>query len=231
MTSPLPQLRCERKFIGQRLSLAEVAALVRRHPALFREIYPPRTVNNIYLDSDVLRDYFDHVEGVANRVKTRIRWYGPLNGHIARPTLERKLKRGFVSGKAAHSLSAITLAGSLARPALDEALARSELPAALRMAVRHLRPALVNRYQRQYWLSACGRFRLTIDWNLQFSDPHASRLSANRVAAVSPGVILELKFDPQYMEGAAAISNALPLHLSRCSKYVLGIESLGLGHS
>ena len=76
MTTLPPNLRYERKFIADRLALAEVLALVKRHPAAFREAYPARNVNNLYLDSPDLRDYRDHVNGIAHRTKTRIRWYG-----------------------------------------------------------------------------------------------------------------------------------------------------------
>ncbi len=227
MTSEFANLRYERKFLGQGLSLAEVVAVVRRHPALFRQVYPPRSINNIYLDSLTLHDYFDHVKGTANRLKTRIRWYGPLNGHVEAPTLERKIKRGLVGGKSAHPLSGFTLNGRIARHALDEAIRIAELPETLRLALRCLQPTLVNRYQRQYWLSACGRFRLTVDWDLQFFASETGTISAIRPCRRAPAVILELKFDSQHAEDAAAVTNALPLRLARCSKYVLGIDSIG----
>lgn len=225
MLPPLPHLRCERKFVAADLSPADAVAMIRRHPALFREIYPPRIVNNIYLDSVGLRAYFEHIEGATERVKTRIRWYGSLNGNIARPTLERKLKRGAVSGKASHALPALSLNGHVPRAMLATTLSRAALPDMLQATLRHLQPSLVNRYQRQYWLSACGRFRMTIDWNLQFADPHA--LAAAASTPHSSTVILELKFHPRDMDDAATVTNALPLRLSRCSKYVLGIERLG----
>ena len=39
-------------------------------------------------------------------------------------------------------------------------------------------------------------------------------------------MILELKFDARHAETAAAVTNAFPFRLQRCSKYVLGIEQL-----
>jgi hypothetical protein len=220
-------LRYERKFLTQGLSLAEVVAIVRRHPALFREVYPPRAVNNVYLDSPALRDYYDHVKGLASRHKTRIRWYGQLNGHIAKPTLERKIKRGLVGGKVAFPLPALALNGSVARRLLDATFQQAELPEVLRWDLCHSQASLVNRYQRQYWLSACGRFRLTVDWNLQFFGLCTGTVLAIPLSPCAPAVIIELKFDPNHAEQAAAVTNALPLRLVRCSKYVLGIESLG----
>ena len=39
----------------------------------------------------------------------------------------------------------------------------------LRTAAGLLVPALVNRYQRRYYVSADGSYRLTVDWGLQFA--------------------------------------------------------------
>jgi hypothetical protein len=65
---------------GSRGGLPEVLAMVRRHPVGFIEAYLPRMVNNIYLDSPGLNSFFDHINGVSNRAKTRVRWYGDWNG-------------------------------------------------------------------------------------------------------------------------------------------------------
>ena len=191
MTILLPNLRYERKFLCERFSLAQVLVMVRHHPALFREVFPPRTVNNIYLDSPGLRDYFAHVNGVANRAKTRIRWYGPLGGQIEKPALERKLKRGLVSGKLTYPLPPLAFHRGVSFSQMESALASEAVDRPLRAALQQLRPSLVNRYQRRYFLSADGRFRLTIDWDLQFwpalAFPMRRRPSglANRVSSSS----------------------------------------------
>jgi hypothetical protein len=128
MTPFPPNLRYERKFLAGRVSLAEVLALVRRPPALFREAYPPRSVNNNYFDSPALRDYHDHIQGVACRSKTRIRWYGSCGAAVERPVLERKIKQGAVGGKVSHPLPAIDLAGDDPRRVVDAALRRGDVP-------------------------------------------------------------------------------------------------------
>ena len=127
MTTLPPNPRYERKFIGDRLTLAEVLALVRRQPAAFHETYPARSVNNLYLDSLDLRDYHDHVNGIAHRTKTRIRWYGAWSGRIDTPTLERKLKHGQVSGKVSHRLPLLSMNGHLPRPDLEAAFDSANL--------------------------------------------------------------------------------------------------------
>jgi hypothetical protein len=183
-------------------------------------------VNNIYLDSFGLRDYYDHVNGIANRTKTRIRWYGQFGAHIERPVLERKIKQGLISRKVAHPLPPLSLNGGIARQHLDSLLSRAEMPEMLRAALRRLQPSLVNRYQRNYLLSADGRFRLTVDSNIEFFAARTGVGSLIPSLPLAPMVIIELKFDPCHADLAAAVTNTLPFRLVRCSKYVLGIERL-----
>jgi len=61
MTGDTRERRYERKY---RIDLAErevVEAVVRTHPAAFREIHPPRHVNSFYFDTPSSRFYTDHV--------------------------------------------------------------------------------------------------------------------------------------------------------------------------
>jgi hypothetical protein len=226
MTTPPPNLRYERKFIADGLALAEVLALVKRHPAAFRETYPARNVNNLYLDSPDLRDYRDHVNGIAHRTKTRIRWYGAWAGCLDTPTLERKLKQGQVSGKLSHRLPPLSMNGHVWRPDLETAFDGADLPPLTRSALHHLQPSLLNRYQRHYFKSADGRFRLTVDSGLQFA---AARQAQGMGVSFGPSaalVVIEVKYGLAEAEKAPHVTNVLPFRLARCSKYVLGIISL-----
>ena len=229
MTLFPPNLRYERKFLAEPMSLAEALALVRRHPALFREAYPPRSVNNIYLDSPALRDYHDHIQGVACRSKMRIRWYGSCGVTVERPVLERKIKQGAVGGKVSHPLPAMAFHADDLQRAVDAALRSGDVPPMLRAAAGLRMPTLVNRYQRRYYVSADGCYRLTVDWDLQFAG--FARFAADgALSAANPRVIIELKYAPCHADLAAdAVSNALPFRLARCSKYVLGIQRLTSG--
>ena len=221
-----PHPRYERKFIADGLVVPEVLALVRRHPAAFRETYPARTVNTLYLDSADLRDYHDHVNGIANRTKTRIRWYGDWSGLIDTPTLEYKLKHGQVSGKVSRRLLAISINGHVSRPDLDAAFDGASLPALARSGLHHLQPSLLNRYQRHYFQSADGRFRLTVDSGLQFAAARQAQGTGVSFRPPTVPVVIEVKYGLAEAEYAAHVTNTLPFRLARCSKYVLGIASL-----
>ena len=226
METALSKLRYERKFVAEGFSPAVVLARVRRHPCAFREVYPPRVVNNIYLDSSSRRDYHDHINGVANRTKTRVRWYGPQFESAERPTLERKLKRGAVSGKAGHALPELSINGGCFRSLLTRNFEAADLPPVLRLALQHMEPTLSNRYRRHYFLSRDGMFRLTVDSELQFAGVQADGRPTAFSGAASGVVIIELKFEPELAERACLVTNTLPFRLNRFSKYVAGIQAM-----
>jgi len=223
----LPNPRYERKFVADGLLLAEVLALIRRHSAAFREAYPARFVNNIYLDSYGRSDYHDNIVGVAYRSKTRVRWYGPLSGQVAKPVLERKFKRGLISGKLTHALPGFAVNGGAIHTILKSAFDAALLPERLRFDLSQREPSVFNRYRRYYFVSGEGRFRLTVDTDLQCACGSASNGLRATLTPCAPTHILELKYGPSEAERADRVTNSLPFRLARCSKYVLGIGRVG----
>jgi hypothetical protein len=226
METALPHLRYEKKFVAEGFTPAEILARVGRHPCAFREVYPPRVVNNVYLDSASRRDYYDHINGTANRTKTRVRWYGPEFESAERPTLERKLRKGMVSGKAGHALPRLSLNGGCFRTLLRRNFETADLPPALRFALQHVEPALLNRYRRHYFLSRDGRFRLTVDSELQYAGVKPDGRPTSFLGPTSAVVIIELKFGPELAEKACLVTNTFPFRVSRFSKYVAGIQTI-----
>jgi hypothetical protein len=200
-----------------------MAALIRFHPAVFSEIYHPRYVNNVYLDTPSLEHYHANVRGIARRVKCRIRWYGKSVGPIVRPTLELKRKQGLLGSKESHPLQPFELDDRFeARHVLE----KSDLPATLRCDLAPLHPILMNRYRRRYYLSHDRKYRLTLDSELAFRSvgPGVSRFPA---WTPSDGrLVVELKFGVGGEAGATRIATRFPFRLTRSSKYVLGIETL-----
>jgi hypothetical protein len=222
---PVVNPRYERKFVVLGHSVAEVRAVLDRHAALFRTAYPPRTVNNIYLDTTGLSDYRLHVNGAAARTKTRVRWYGELRGPAC-PVLERKQRVGSLGGKETFNLPQVGIEAGDGWTALSGALTGADLPDFLRHVVACRTPTLLNRYHRHYLNSADGRFRITVDSQLRFARAVPFDLARLEAAPPVPGVIVELKYAPADAEDAEAVGHALPFRLGRFSKYVLGVEQL-----
>jgi len=221
--------RYERKFAISGASLNEVERCVRHHPALFYTEYPSRTVNNIYFDSPTLRNYHQNVDGHSHRAKLRVRWYGPMFGKVTQATLEEKCKQGHVGTKQTARLQPFEFGQQVSTRDVYRWLETSSIPASLRRETHHTEPTLVNHYRRQYFRSADRNLRLTIDSELVFLrfQRHTNLFLAR--VGVPKLVVLELKYSDAACEQAARAANHLPFRMTRMSKYVLGLNAVGLG--
>ncbi len=217
--------RYERKFFIADLNPHEVEAIVKLHPAMFREIFPPRIVNNIYFDSLSMSNYMDNVDGDAQRTKIRIRWYGDEHNTIRRPVLEFKIKNGLLGKKESYPLSPLEINGSAGHPEFMESIQKAGIPEHIRLKLTTLKPSLTNRYHRKYFQSTDGKYRVTID-----TDQHFQRVdhyyNSIATAADSYSVILELKYAAEADDQANQITNYFAFRITKSSKYVNGINKL-----
>ena len=92
-------MRYERKYKVSDLHHHVILQNIRMHPAGLRQIYPDRQINNIYFDSIGLQCYHDNVDGIAERKKFRVRWYGDDVRVIENPNLEIKYRVNEVGSK------------------------------------------------------------------------------------------------------------------------------------
>ncbi len=207
------------------MMLPQIRQQVRIHQAAFSTIFYPRFINNIYLDNRELDFYFDNVSGCGSRKKVRIRWYGNLFGEIEKPVLEFKIREGFLGNKLSFPLTSFSLDENITSSHLQEIFTRSKIPQWTKNILKHLHPSLINRYQREYFLSFDKQFRLTIDTELNYYG-----IAANNNTLLehytSQDIIVELKYDYKNFIKAPDISTLLPFRLTKNSKYVNGIDLL-----
>lgn len=223
---PPPTFRYERKALVSTLDLAHVEHLVRIHPAAFREVFHQRAINNVYFDTVDFRSLLENIEGDENRVKYRLRWYGELLGTIDRPVLELKIKSNAVGRKASYRVPGFTLARGFSAASLRESVLAAELPPSVRLGLAACEAKLLNRYVRRYYLSACGRFRLTVDRDLTYYRLHATNNQLRHIVRDDNVVVVELKYDRDDDDTAHRISSHFPFLLTKSSKYVRGIHGL-----
>lgn len=216
-------VRYERKFTAPGLHLSEIEYAIRFHPSLFREEYPKRVVNSLYLDSPNLKDYHDHLNGVAERSKTRIRWYGESPSVASVPKLERKMKRGLVGEKRVHSLGTLTI-GRGDADGWRETLAGTALPEPFCWAVLLRTPTVYNRYLRRYFVSADRKYRLTIDTDLEVCGAAEGFGKARWRKVELPGAIIELKYGLGEADEVGRVTACFPFPLTRYSKYLVAVE-------
>lgn len=218
--------RYERKFHALDLAPRQVLTVVLNCAAHFREIYPPRIVNNVYFDTPGFKDYWSNVHGAAHRSKLRLRWYGDADCMIPKPVLEIKARHGLVGTKSAyrfddlpvHRLSNArelmsALRGTCNDPSVGERLAYST-------------PSILNRYARRYYGSADGRFRVTVDTDLAFEEAPGRRFGILRRYQDDRLIIIELKYNVASDADSYRVFHDWPFRLGRVSKYVYGLKRL-----
>jgi len=218
--------RCERKFVTDILDPHRVISLVKQHPGAFITPFPPRYINNIYLDTKNMVYYHENISGAKDRRKARIRWYGDLFGNIEGPILEFKIKNGFVGTKEHYDFPPFCLGGNFDINYFKQKINVSNMADSVKYYLRDLDPVLVNRYYRIYYITADKRFRLTIDQKLSYYNirPHGNNFKHSY--SDHNDVIVEIKYDKDLDHLTGRISNYFPFTLTKSSKYVQGIESV-----
>ncbi len=222
----LADYRYERKFLVQTLALRDLEAIIARNPGAFSEIHAQRRINNIYLDDGALGNYFTSVDGVADRYKARIRWYGESMRFAHNPVCEIKEKRGLTGRKWRFALGDFSLDQVRLGDAIFDAILTADMPADFSGLVRSLKLILLNRYWRKYYQSADKRFRLTLDWDMEFFEINSRKNLFLRTWTDRTVSVVELKYHPADDADVATITNSFPFRLSKSSKYVTGVKHL-----
>ena len=226
MQSCSEEFRYERKAVAYGMSTHEIESIVKSHPAIFIERHFPRYINNIYLDTYSMSNYFDNVNGLSRRLKVRIRWYGDLFGFIKSPILEFKIKRGLLGRKICFPLSSFFLDSKYSLEKQQEIFMESDIPDVFAEYLKSLRFTLLNRYYRKYFESSDHRFRITIDSGLEYYRLESSNNSFNEKKVGYQSCILELKYPIENEDFSESFFNYFPFRLTKSSKYAVGIENL-----
>lgn len=224
MSAAIRRYRYERKFLVSEPDHHQAIALIKRHPYLFYQPYPPRYINNFYLDTVEMDNYQDNVSGAENRRKVRLRWYGELFGEIEQSTLEFKIKRGLVGTKRLYPFGSFPLTKGFDALSLRPMAKDSNLPEEIKTVVLTQRIVLLNRYYRYYFATRDNRFRLTVDTDLNYY--RVGRFDNQFIHHQSDinSTIVELKYDKENDLEAQRVSGFFPFRVTKSSKYVQGID-------
>lgn len=226
MTASVPErARHEVKFTSVPVSYGELLQWVRMHPAGFHSPYPPRRVNNVYFDDFPLVAYHENLVGESARSKVRLRWYGHTV-HPGKAVLEVKRKRNLLGWKLSFPTGPIDLESDPWR-AIRHKLRGSLDPQARLWLDANPQVVLVNRYDREYFVSRDGRVRVTLDAHQRvFDQRFGERPNLTRPANLPDTVVVEFKFAREHRRDGSRAIQGLPVRASRNSKYVIGVQSL-----
>lgn len=222
----LEHSRIEVKFVGSDVVEWRLRGWLRTHRAGFRTAYPQRRVNNIYFDTYDYGAFWENLTGVSERTKIRYRWYGdslePGPG-----ALELKGKRNSFGWK-----QVFRVAASPYTPGCSWSSVRgrilADLPDRAKLWLEeHPLPVIINSYQRDYFVSADGRVRVTLDLHQTVRDQRfACYPNLTRVANLPGAMILEVKCARKDRDSASSVIQGIPIRVSRHSKYVTGVRAV-----
>lgn len=206
--------------------LSELLVWLRSHPALFKQQHAPRYVNSLYLDTRDLDRFEENLSGISQRHKVRIRWYQDLQ-NASRATLEFKHRRGGKGYKTSYPTSMDLQQSHCRWHRVLQHCYRELAPEGREIWGAEMNPVLICRYLREYFCSADGRIRATLDRQICVYDQrYKQKANLNKSVSLGDYVLLELKADEQYETQLSQILASCPLRPSRHSKYVNGIRNL-----
>lgn len=220
--------RYERKFRIEELDAAQVRMLIKRHPSMFYAPYPPRHINNLYLDTPDMDNYHDNIAGAADRHKVRIRWYGGLLGEIKKPILEFKVKEGLMGGKYSYPFPAFSLDATFSQARFQKLIMQSDLPVVVRRHLRDLDVVLCNRYFRWYYATKDDKYRVTVDSEMTYFQVKRAHNYLRHKFLDRKAIVVELKYATELDPSANKVASFFPFRITRNSKYITGIEQVYL---
>jgi len=204
----LSKWRHEHKYRIEHLTVADVQQHIRMHPLGFYTHFPSRWVHSIYFDTPDRQGYLTNLEGVGHRKKFRLRWYDSLEPGKMPYRKEIKVRNSLLGRKRIEAQSPFSM---------DQWGDQIEAIIRWYSPTLHLEPILVVSYCRHYYTISSGKYRLTLDEQLQY------RPFQQNFPEIQPildlGLVLELKYDAPFEDQAQLVRQWIPFRQTKNSKY------------
>ncbi len=213
MEEPQINYRYERKFLVPEIYYNEI--LYSLHNMNYFVKYESRLINNIYFDNYNFSSLTENIDGLSQRRKYRIRWYGETFKNSTK-SIEIKIKNEFVNTKKSYAFQNLKL-NSLEeiKPFYNNfknIISKSDNKN-LYNCVDSRIPTLFNKYNRMYFVDHTQKTRVTVDKNLNYFSPITG------IKVNEKSIIIEAKYDKE----SQFINNFKYLSFTRYSKYVKGL--------
>ena len=207
--------RFERKWLFRSNNYLAMINSLLRSKLFFRTQYPLRKVNSIYFDTQDYVSIRQNLDGVSNKKKIRIRWYGNKN-IITKPIIEIKSKKGFETKKESISIKKLNNLNLLN---LDNLKTIQEILNFKLKQKKVIYPVLTTHYDREYFISLNGKIRATVDYNLK--SIFLNNLSQIDIVKNFKNIcILEFKYPTSLDKYVRKNLRDVSLRLSKNSKFV-----------
>lgn len=219
------EYRFEKKFIIPFPYQDFIYEIISNSPSRFVEIFEERVINNIYMDTLNFDIFKENIDGLSNRNKLRIRWYGKKYGTL-KATIEIKTKKGKVGKKTCFKIDNFCFNAKSNFTDIQNEILKNKIPHSLKEDFFKSYPTLFNRYSRRYFLSHDNKIRITVDFRIKNYKISNSPNNHILFPYSIPPMIMEVKYSSKEDIGKNIISSNLPFRSSKYSKYINGIFHL-----
>ena len=218
--------RYENKFIVNN-NLNFINIIKHIHHLEFKRSYKERYINSTYYDTFNFELARQNIDGLENRYKVRIRYYG--KEEINNSHLELKNKNGNNGNKQLFNINQEKFTSGELN--LNNLLSKNQKTLDMIDKFYLLNPILHISYKRNYYISTNKKYRITFDNDITFIK--MSNFSNINLIKTFTGVkfkknIMEFKYDLDNYFVAREITSKLPCRLTSCSKYLIGLNLLNL---
>ena len=224
MTKNQDQTRYEIKIVLDRSLRDHFSQWIRLHSAGFIQAYPPRRVNNIYFDTIDLDSLNDHISGISERRKLRLRWYGEAFVFQS-ALLEVKQKVNRLGWKDTQPISGSFNFQTMTWNEVTTLIKQSSRDGFLQM-IEESNPVLINHYQREYYKAAYDdEIRVSVDTKLTTYLQKDNYKPNLQFALPSEGIIiLEIKCPVEKSDQIPKLLGEFPARPEAFSKYNQAME-------
>jgi len=178
-----------------------------------------REINNIYFDTLDLSSAQNNIDGIANRVKYRVRWYKE-GSTFSKCNVELKVKKGRLSRKITIPTK-LNFKDILKKDFFD--LIKNDLSKInfdhRNLCSQKFLPTVQNKYNRAYYLH--NDIRMTYDTKVNYKNLKTKSINNWNTDNLN---VLEIKFNEELLDQARELISSMPFVPKRHSKYLRGLS-------
>ena len=219
-------MRFERKFIIPYEKKNLLDYFLKIHPLNIQKLFDDRVINNIYLDDLNFNFFKDNIDGISDRIKIRVRWYGKTFGEVKNPKLEFKIKQNTLGEKKFYKMDNFFFNEKIG---IDEKILIKKIQSKFIKSyinVNFIKPKILNVYNRNYFVTNDQHFRITLDSFPDYYDLEKNKNYLRKVSHFKKYNVLEIKYNEKYNKYFQFFIKYLPLRLDKNSKYVFGVNKI-----
>lgn len=205
-------MRYERKYRISGHDFHQVRQNILLNPIGFHKSYPDRWINSLYFDHLDFKSWSENLDGISERTKWRIRWYGKDLEDVTKPRLEEKIRNNALGTKRHSKIEMLDLQDISISPQIKDLMER-----------KMVQPVVIVRYLRSYFESHNRKVRATIDRNLTYYPIHSNKVVMSCIN--DEAIILEIKYDQEEDHYIDQCLQYIPYRWGKNSKFQHAMNS------